>query len=878
MSLQINNSPDISNLSVKVTWDLSGVLPLILLENLSEGNNLSAVDYAFTAISPTTTYIHQGNIDDPDESGIWSEATLSDAWPRPFNQIEWGLYQFFVTAKDSEGNIFTAPVQEKNICRPTGNFPDSKTTYGLGSVLVQTKCEQARIYFQDTTNTSYKGITGTVGSSVLRVNFPMDNTGTVPSPFQINYFSSAMVPITYSGKGYQFLYTSIYDYDLGDEVHVRIKYLLNDTFSVWCNIDLMPLICEYQKLIDSVENGSCGDVNEANRKLMLINPKFSLVIIGIFQPLTGIDVPEVIEEIKEIGGFDCDCCSAASGVLPVGSSAFDGYTFSVVPLGGDVEGEFVVNGYNIQLQVSDVSYIFRICDSSPTETTAFEVRTTTSGDGYTKTYCLYVDMVQLAEDLLNTITDNAGLVNLFNTIVSANPGGFNLLVDGKCIFSSSTAYNYLFSLTNIPPGPINAQITGIEVDGVMNSLSYFFNMGTLPALQAYLNTLGHGTFVVAATGAATISITSTANTTNIGAVNYSALGVNLIATMTKTASGFVALTANQVVQMIINYLCDLDDSKIVTSAEYEVCYVDEAGDKQIETVDAGESLADFLNSLTTRGCTTIDYIVSLKSVNCANIKEQFPQVTTEVMQANDILLGTKNGVCAGLYPNEAFLMMLTYGPYDATVLAAFCNMVTLCAAGKSCDPYNVFYAEVNDGSPTAELVVTFDHPLAVSNTIRYARIDNTVSPVYTTVTGVLPGDSPKTITGIDNGQYRVGITPIYADGRSCPELFYDTLPCTAPSAFSATYVDPDIKVLFMVDELINYAKVNISYPNGGSFSQVYDKSTLPTEDDMYRIDITPPANVYGTFFATLQSGCDSDTGYFSSPTAPAAFEIEEASP
>lgn len=872
MSLVISNSNDITLLAVEVTFDISGTLPVIRLENLSQGDNLAGMEYAFVVKSPTTTFIHEGTLASPDETGVWTTFVGSWAWPRPFNQIEWSgaPYTFQVLAKDSDGNEYAAPVQSAHICRPNGNLPASKNTFGLGSVLVQTKCDQARIYFQDTTNTSYKGLSGEVGSSVLRVNFPMDNTGTVPDPFEINYFSSAMVPITFSGKGYQFLYTSIYDYDLGDDVHVRIKYLLNDVFGVWCNIDLLPLICEYQKLIQSIESGSCNDAEAANRKLMLINPKFSLLMIGIMQPLTGVDVPVLIEEIIAIGGFDCDCCTVATGIVPTGSNAFDGYTFTVVPLGGDVEGSFVLNGYNVQLRISDVSYIFKICEGSPSETTAFTVSPSISGDGFTKTYCLNVDVEQLAEDILTTISTNAGLVNLFNSIVTANTDPL-LLVDGKCIFSTANSCDYTFTLSGIPVNTTFALLTAIKVTSSDSAivLNYSFNLTNLPGLQTYLNSLGYGTFTVTNPSGQTVVITSVNNTSGITALKYSIASTSYLADIDSECTGYSPLTTSAVVQNIINYLCALDDSQMVTSEEYELCYIDTNGNKQTETIEAGTSLTSFFQSLTTRGCTTIDHIISLGAVNCATLKEQFPS-TINVMQPDDYFLGTKENACSRILPTEAFLYMLTYGQHDVTVINEFCKFMTLCNGGLPCVPYNVFYAEVNAASPmdgTAELVVVFDHPDAVSNTIRYARIDNTVAPVYVTVPGLLPGDSPYTISSspeLANGQYRVYILPVYADGRRCLETSYDTLPCVGISAFNATYDGTNINVTYTAESTVPNVKVNLSYPNGGSFSQIYANGDT--------ITITPPAEVYGTFFATMQPVCDNDSGWFGAATAQVAFE------
>lgn len=870
----INGSPDISNLVINVIFDISGVSPIIYLENESEGDNLSGVSYAFLVKSPTQTYIHEGDIADPDVTGVWTDYTISDSWPRPFNQIEFSgaPYSFQAIVKDSTGAIYYGDIQEAAICRPSGNLPTSKNTYGVASVLVQVKCEQGRIYFQDTTNATYKGLTGTLGSSVLRVNFPMDDTGTVPDPFIGANFSSALVPVTYSGKGYQFLASSIYQYELSENTFVRIKYLKSDTFGVWCNIDLMPLLCEYEKLINSIENGTCSNAEDANRRLMLINPKFSMVVMGMFQPLIGIDVPALIEEIKLIGGFDCDCCSAASGIIPTNSSVIDGYNFSVVTTGGDVGGSFIPNGNNIQLLLNDKAYIFKICDGSPAETSAFTVVPSLSVDGFTKTYCLNVDVSQFAEDMLTVISTDAALVNLFNSIVlSAGEGNFQLLVDGGCIFSSSQSCDYTFSMNPIPTSTTFAILAYIQTDQQTYNLNHAFNLSSLPALQTALNALGIGTFVVTNAGGGTVLITSSTNPNNILAVGYKNPLLS-VATMTKDCVGYTPLSANEVVQNIINYLCDIDDTQVVTSQSYSICYIDPSDETQkTATVAGGLPLNTFIIELLSRGCDTISYIQSLGAVNCVSMKSAFPTLPT-AMGASDVFLNTRGGECSQINPLEAFYTMLTYGINNADVKAAFCAMVTACSGGLPCSAYDVFYVTVDESSPSSEieLIVTFDHPDAVSNTIRYARIDNTNTPTYITIPGILPGDSPYTIStspALANGQYRVYILPVYADGRLCSETFFDTPACTGINSFSASYNGTNIIITYNVESSVPSVRVTIAYPNGGS------SSTIHTNGDA--ISITPPPNVFGTFFATIQPVCNVDTGFYGSPSSQSSFNIVE---
>ncbi len=870
MGLQITNSNDITYLAAKVIFDISGTTPIISLENLSEGSNLAGVSYAFIVKSPTTTFIHDGALSDPDIVGVWTTHTIADPWPRPFNQIEFSgaPYSFQILAKDSDGNEYAAPIQYAAICRPNGNTKDSKNTYGVGSLTIQTKCDQARIFFQDTTNTSYKGLEGTVGSSVLRVNFPMDNTGTVPDPFQINYFATAMVPITFSGNGYQFLYTSIYEYNFGNDIYVRIKYIKNDVFGVWCNIDLLPLVCEFEKLSNSITNGTCTDAQEAQNKMNLITPKFFELLIGYAQPLTGVDVPALIEEIKEIGGFDCDCCTAATGIVPTGSSSFDGYTFSIVPVGGDVDGDVEVNGFNIQFLLHDVRYIVKVCDGSPAQTTAFAFNPSVSGDGYEKTYCLTIDVTQFGYDLGNAIAANADLLNFWQALIGSSGGSFTLIVDGSCIFSSSSTCDYELTLSNIPINTTYALLTGIKIGTVTTPLTYSFNLTNLAGLQSYLNGLGKGTFVVTNPSGQTVLITSDNNGNDIQQLSYKISATNYLADLSKECTGFIPISANEVVQNIINYICSINDSQILTSADYEICYINTTTNaKTIATVAAGEPLATFISELLARGCETIDYIIALNPVDCAGMLARFPSLNV-AMQSDDLFLNTRAGACSRITPNEAFLTMLTYGQFNGDVLTAFCNMVNLCSGGNPCAPYDVYYVTVDDASPasaTIDLVITFDHPDAVSNTIRYARIDNTASPVYTTIPGVLPGASPYTISGVQNGQYRVYIRPIYSDGRICSEAVYDTPACTGINSFSAVYDGTNINVTYTAEGSLDSVKVNINYPNGGTFTQIYANGDP--------IVIAPPSGVYGTFFATIQPVCDPDSGFYGVATAPATFII-----
>ena len=683
--MNILNSNDISVLQVRVFFDISGNTPIIALVNQSQGANLANVSYAFVVKSPTGTFIHNGNIDAPDVTGAWTIHQVTDPWPRPFNQIEWSgaPYSFVVIAKDSAGNVYQAPAQLATICRPNGNYDNSKTSFGVATSDLNVKCQDGRIFFQDTTYHSYKGSDGQLVASQLKVIFPIDETENIPAPFNLSNYSTALVPITYSSDNYQFLQNGIYDYDQGDDVIIRVKYQALRTFAVWCNIDLAPLVCEFNKLMDAVETGNCSDANLAAQQLNLINGKMALVFMGIQQPLIGIDVPALIEEIKAIGGWDCNCCTAPTGIIPNTASIIDGYSFSVVHTGGDVNGNVTQVGSNIQINLHDVSYVFAIGVTSPMTTTAFGVSSVVSGDGFTKTYYLNIDGQQLALDILANIGDNPTALNELKTLVGAN--NFELTVDGKCVFDSNVSCDYTYSLSSVPATTTFALLQSIIVAGITHPLSFSFNLTNLAALQTYLNSLGLGTFVVTNV-AGIVTIVSTGNTNKLSDLSYSVATVNYIGTLNKVCTGTTPISANQVVQNIINYLCGLTDAEVITSQAYVVCYIDpNTGASTVANVPSGTKLNDFIATILSLGCKTIQYIKTIGggTGTCDSTKALFPANTNDLLES-DFIFVTKGGVCSRISPIELGTAILQLGIFDSHFMSAFCTAVAICAGSVDC--------------------------------------------------------------------------------------------------------------------------------------------------------------------------------------------------
>lgn len=165
---------------------------------------------------------------------------------------------------------------------------------------------------------------------------------------------------------------------------------------------------------------------------------------------------------------------------------------------------------------------------------------------------------------------------------------------------------------------------------------------------------------------------------------------------------------------------------------------------------------------------------------------------------------------------------------------------------------------------TINLIIDLLHPSAISSNVRVARVDNTPSPVYTTYANV--SANPFILNNVPNGQYFIGATPNYADGRVCAEVPYTTAPCTGINSFSAKIVSTNFVVSYSVAAGLPAVRINIQYPNGGSSSNIYTASGLD-------ITIPIPTGVLGDYSLTITPCCDEDTGFFGSQSAPVILNV-----
>jgi hypothetical protein len=317
----ITTSTDVFTLDFAVLVDISTPNPTVKFTNQSTGPNLPGCKWLFNVITPNNQPIHVSDWNTPDGSGAWTEFTFPESLPQPGGNIAWSgsPYRFRITVRDASDKEFTYE-KTADICRPSGNQAGSNA--GKGIIPVQVKCTDAKLYVEDKTNYSYKKqiLPSLIVQKRLTLVYPPNEQGTFPTPFVINDFTNGLIPISFSSPGYQAILESIVHYDLGSFIFLKVKYKVKETFAVQCNIDLCQLMCEYTALTQEAQKGCDKEMTD---KLTLINAKMNQALVGKMQPLCKIDVGKLVEEIKELGGFDCNC-DCGNGIValinPAGGS------------------------------------------------------------------------------------------------------------------------------------------------------------------------------------------------------------------------------------------------------------------------------------------------------------------------------------------------------------------------------------------------------------------------------------------------------------------------------------------------------------------------------------------------------------------------------
>lgn len=694
--MTVNGSPDITDLKIQVLFDLSLAIPVVKLTNQSTGPHLGNVDLVFELYGPNSQPIHVGNFTTPDAAGNFATYTFAELFPSMGNSIEWSgnPYRLVIKGKDSEANEFQfSPEQNAEVCQPKGNSNVGKN-FGEARLDISTDCNKAELYLKDITNYYYRGLAPIFVSKKIIVIPPADADYGAPTPVEYNDFSYVIHPITVVGSGYTAVVQTVADFDFGNNVFVRIKFVATETFPVNCNYDLCPLISEWDKWITDAMQKCDPSLND---KMLIANSKLVNILFAYNKPACGMNVGKMIEDLIEFAGFKCDCTCKNIGLNSNGSTT-GGLNFQFTTC-GDLTASAVVTGSNVALTIRDKTYTFTV---NPDSTTAFSFTPTVNG--CTRNIQLNVDMNILATDMLTFIKTKPALVNLFNSIFNQDLGNVKLLVDGKCLLSTLSC-TYDMTLVDVcnPADENILFLQKIRINGVDYVLNFGFVLTDLAPLIAALNALGKGVFNASVTSAMsvyTLHITSATNPNDIEQVSLTGTcgtgfapdDIRLMA-IGKNCTTSVQYSASQIVQAIINRICSMLTTQVYTSADITYCTptFDVDGKIVTKTILAGSTTQSALTTLAQNQCDIIAVMLASRAVSCLALKAIYVQQATKTLKPTDLIHMEKNGECAGVTQDELAVALFSI----MSKLPAFCAAVVKCAI-PGCSPVLNFEVEKID--------------------------------------------------------------------------------------------------------------------------------------------------------------------------------------
>lgn len=676
------SSADITVLDFSVLMDLSLAAPKVTVTNLSTVVNAGNLKWVFELHSPTGQPIYVGSFNAPDIDGVaFTSFDIPATIPQFFKQVQFsntGSYTVKVYVKDDAGNIFDLSTGQP-LCLPNGN--NGKNNFGAALVEVTPKCGTGRLLVNDKTNLLYKGLTGTKVEVNVELSYPKTDDGVQYTAAPVSAMP-CMLPIKVEGERYELYVEQIYDYNLGGNFNVRIRYYFNKIFPVWCSLSLQPLLCEVEKIEQYLEK-NCNDnddTRERYRKLTLANTKILMAHSGLLEPLSGFNVPKLINEVKELLGIECDCCRPA-GIAGIGFALATDALFTTSNECGDSEFTFENDGAgNIILHYATKTYTFVIAQGSQSQAFSWVPNNT----GCNKENGLFVDINILSTEILTEIGSNQTLKNILNDIINKTQlvcsglDGRDIINLGSCSYSVQ----------------IKGQ-TGRAVNGVViNANTYAAPTGTLvsdaTAIQTWLNSLSLGVWV-ATYSAGVLTISTSSNTNSVSTV---LIVDNDVETIFQFISNCGLICT--ILQNIINYMADIDLIKIKTGKQISVCRFQTDGTVLTETFSQSTSSQVLVEYMANSFCNVVNYLKD-KVATCSSIKALFAAFTntTGLLGGADWVLTVKDGKCQQMPLKDFAISIINQIRNDATVKAEYCQ-ITPCAIVAGCSPVTGLAGSIAD--------------------------------------------------------------------------------------------------------------------------------------------------------------------------------------
>lgn len=468
----ITTSPNVSNFDFDALLDISTATAKAVLTDIStyiSGGQANIIGINFKIIDPNNIAFHD-TVYPPDIDLTPGLTDFEVNLPSFNGAVKWGNYKIYATLIDEDGTQYQWEENGLNykaikLCKPN-TLIGAKGNFGGMQLLSDFDCDTNTLLVEDGTGYVYNGVVATETDTDVTVTYPVDPTGT-PS-YQTSTFMPFTLPISLSGV-YSISAQVIQTYQYTETTSVKVAYKYQKSTDVQCGFTLCKALCEYEKLANDIKNcvfKSVAETNEKQRQFLLISGL--LVKIYSFGKNCGktFNVATILEEIREIGNFTCDCDCTPAAIVP--QPVYATGTIVKGNMCGDIDMVLTQVGTSVQIDLSDMHYAFSI----PEEISDY-VSMTPVVVGCTTTYTLNIDFCAAIEAL--------GCGSSPEVEESYDYIGYNMFLK---------EYEY-----DITGADFSAEgMVWILVDG---NYEFVGNPSSSAQLIINLNTLGLGTFTLA---------------------------------------------------------------------------------------------------------------------------------------------------------------------------------------------------------------------------------------------------------------------------------------------------------------------------------------------------------------------------------------------
>jgi hypothetical protein len=794
------NSSNITSAGFSLNVDVLNRLFIFNLLPFTTGPNLSVTKVSFFIQDQdgvqlaNIDFTNSSNYVNPGTTTTWT-LNLSGVVNFPFL---FQTYQVYISIQDAGGQVYSTIPIFPNICQPVSLTDQG---YVSGMFVLDPDCINNVLTVSEITALVYNGLQPQSVTKTGTLNYP---TGTLAA---LSFSTTAFnVTPVYTGT-YSIQCTTVATYAIGGDVYVLVSYVTGSngpqSFPVVCNNKMSQILCCIQK-VQQTAIRECNNAIGANAKQQMADISM-FVLNGFLKQSSGQDAQFEVDYIKKYLG--CDCGSSS-----LSQSEFTPINPAVTSIVLQGQGDTTIpsptpTGNTLTYKIA--SNVYQIVKGD-TGDLAFTIAINTAISN-TVQYIVTFNYDTMAAYNLTAIANDPTLLAQLNSLITA--AGSIIGLNGLCVINTSEV-NY--SLSQSFTGStllVNVVINGNTYAAPVN---LFANNPT--AVATWLNSLTLGTFS-AAVNSGVLTILSVNNTNTPATLTFSSPNVTQAFQATN-------VTLVQVLQAIINYLCNLTDLQIALANNLAICTLDYNNNVVTTTYVSGTKQSAYNAAISNAICNICARINSLVAFTCAKLQALFSDnPNAQFSYASDRFLSVVGGACTTLTSSQAAMAFINAVNANPTVKQAFCAID--CTAPGTCPGisnvnfsstststigfYGVTFAPV----PSANQLVTLQYRVHGTTTWITANSGINLFP-----NGNINGTTPYLITGLTPG-----VTYDVSVGNNCGGTpFVSQVTVQPGGVLSGNYLLDNVIYAICADSpVILYS--NVPFATG---TTMYTNSSLTT--------------------------------------------------